>query len=403
VNRSTEPSGVSFAVLTAAFVLNGMVTTLLGPVLPWLTLKWTLSDAAAGALFTAQFAGGFSGGLASGALVARLGDARTLALGYGLMTVGLLTVAAGTYQLAILGVCAAGLGVGFASPTTNLLVARLQQHRAASALGAINFAWGIGAVAWPMVVAAAARAWTPVLALVALGGTILIVTAPILRAAVRQIRYPGSPADPARRVASSASSLSRVRVALFASLITLYTGVESALGGWLPEYVRRLTEGRGPLRWAAVGTVFWAALTAGRGLIAVRLPRHRESAAAVVGLGMVATSIVLVLRARTEADVLVAAVIGGLGLAPIFPVTVAALAAEVPITVAGPVIACGSLGAATIPWVVGVISDYAESLAVGMASLLGFTLVALGLQLVRMSTRPGQGQSPGTGTGASPR
>jgi fucose permease len=47
--------------LHGGFLLIGVVTTLLGPILPMLAAKWHLGDAEAGWLFTAQFTGGIPG------------------------------------------------------------------------------------------------------------------------------------------------------------------------------------------------------------------------------------------------------------------------------------------------------------------------------------------------------
>ncbi|MEO7274597.1 MAG: MFS transporter, partial [Vicinamibacterales bacterium] len=142
----------STAAFVAAFVLTGMVTTVLGPILPELLIAWHLTDAAGGALFSAQFTGSVTAGLISGLIVARLGDARTLAIGYALMTVGLLGLAGGSYAWGVTGACLVGLGMGCVIPPTNLLIARARPERAAAALGGLNFAWGLGASAWPLIV-----------------------------------------------------------------------------------------------------------------------------------------------------------------------------------------------------------------------------------------------------------
>ena len=76
-----------------------MVTTVLWPILPELLVAWHQTDAAGGALFSAQFTGSVTAGLVSGLLVARFGDARTLAGGYARMAIG---------RLAIVGAATAG-------------------------------------------------------------------------------------------------------------------------------------------------------------------------------------------------------------------------------------------------------------------------------------------------------
>ena len=139
--------------LFTGFILTGFVTTVLGPVLPWLSARWHLSDAAAGALFTIQFTGSIVAGALSGLIVARLGASTTLSTGYALMAAGFAGLALGDRVAGTLAIAVAGVGIGFVVPATNMIVARLTPHRAASALGALNFCWGIGAATWPLVVA----------------------------------------------------------------------------------------------------------------------------------------------------------------------------------------------------------------------------------------------------------
>src|SRR5262245_24949957 len=82
-------------ILFAGFVVTGFVTTLLGPVLPWLTARWHLTDAAAGALFTIEFAGSIVVGAMSGLIVKRFGSTRTLCAGYLFMATGVAGLALG--------------------------------------------------------------------------------------------------------------------------------------------------------------------------------------------------------------------------------------------------------------------------------------------------------------------
>ena len=142
---SSDIGKLSTAAPVAAFVVTGMVTTVLGPILPELLETWHLSDSAAGALFTAQFSGSLTAGALSGLVVSRIGNRRTLALGYATMCAGLLAIAAGARAAGVAGAFAAGVGMGCVIPPTNLLVARGRPDRAASALGVLNLSWGIGA------------------------------------------------------------------------------------------------------------------------------------------------------------------------------------------------------------------------------------------------------------------
>jgi MFS transporter, FHS family, glucose/mannose:H+ symporter len=359
------------AIYVAAFILTGMVTTVLGPILPELLETWQLSDAAAGA----QFSGSLSAGLTSGLIVSRIGHARTLATGYGTMSAGLLAITAGGYAAGVFGAFAAGIGMGLVISPTNLLVARGRPDRAAAALGGLNFAWGIGATLWPIVIAVAvphAGIRQPLFALA-------------LLCAVASIRILTSSGNRDRPAAGNAVQLSAAtgRVALFAVLVVLYSGTEMAIGGWLPELARRLPSGVSDARSAAVGAAFWVGLSAGRGLIALGLNRRHEDPAVFAGLAVTSCSVLMLVTAHGSTIVIAAAVLAGIGLGPVFPVTAAALSREMPIRMAGPLLSLGALGSATIPWLVGMISDTSQSLAAGIASLLGSLAILGALHMAR--------------------
>ena len=54
-----------------SFVLTGMINTIFGPLLPWLTARFALSDAEAGLLFTLELTASVAAGIGSGLAVAR--------------------------------------------------------------------------------------------------------------------------------------------------------------------------------------------------------------------------------------------------------------------------------------------------------------------------------------------
>src|SRR5580658_8481580 len=66
-------------VVHAGFVLAGIVTTLLGPILPILIARWSLSDERAGLFFVCQFGTSMIGVVSLGALIPRWGYKVTVA------------------------------------------------------------------------------------------------------------------------------------------------------------------------------------------------------------------------------------------------------------------------------------------------------------------------------------
>jgi fucose permease len=176
------------------------------------------------------------------------------------------------------------------------------------------------------------------------------------------------------------------RLAVFGLCIALYSGIESAFGGWITEYSRRLTIDTSTTRWETAASAFWGGLAGGRGLVAIALARHRENETLFAGLLLVGASLGALLAVSGLSPVLAVAVLCGLGLSPSFPVTMAALSREVPPNVAQPMVALGSLGAATVPYLVGAISSRTGSLSSGLSALLVLLAVLLLLHLTRVRT-----------------
>src|ERR1035441_5351299 len=85
----------------AAFVPVGIVTVLLGPLLPTLSARWSLNYAQAGSLFTVQFLASTVGVALSGLCISRWGFRSAIKAGLVAMAVG---VAALPYGSRILGI-----------------------------------------------------------------------------------------------------------------------------------------------------------------------------------------------------------------------------------------------------------------------------------------------------------
>src|SRR3984893_9834991 len=68
---SLPTSSAPSVVLHGGFVVAGVVTTLIGPLLPILIGRWSLTDQRAGLFFTAQFCGSMAGVASLGWLIKR--------------------------------------------------------------------------------------------------------------------------------------------------------------------------------------------------------------------------------------------------------------------------------------------------------------------------------------------
>src|SRR4051794_29183657 len=144
-------------VLSAGFILTGTVTTIIGPLLPALALRWSLSDARAGQFFVAQFAGSTVGALTSDHVARRIGTKPALLLGFTMIALGVAGLSLASTTLALVGVLVFGLGLGFTVPAINLIIAELRRDASASALNISNMLWTLGALASPLLVSSALR------------------------------------------------------------------------------------------------------------------------------------------------------------------------------------------------------------------------------------------------------
>src|ERR1700722_2307561 len=140
-----------------AFLPTGILTTLLGPMLPLLIARWGLNDAQAGNLFLVQFLSSFVGVQLSGILLSRLGFRPSFLLGLLLMAGGSATLLMGSVVLGMASVAVYGLGLGLIIPTDNLLIAEVSSASRSGAVSLLNFFWGIGAVLCSVMVAWAAN------------------------------------------------------------------------------------------------------------------------------------------------------------------------------------------------------------------------------------------------------
>jgi len=342
------------------------MTVLLGPVLPSLAARWSLNDAQSGELFTAQFLASTVGVAFSGMLVPRFGYRVVLVLGLSFMALGAGTLPLGSWALGMSSVACYGVGLGLAIPTANLLVAEVNPDRRASALALLNFSWSVGAVACPFMLAPFQRVERTSTFLVVLGAAIALLAA--YMAGVSLPRPAKSTnEDPANN--QSLFRLMRSPAAIVLGfLFFLYVGTESAVGGWLASYAKRIASNTGTM-WVATPSFFYGALLVGRALAPIALRHLADVKLARLGLATAVLGVVGLVWTGSLEGILASACVIGLGLSAIYPITIALLShtfgasatrvGSVMFTLAG-------FGGAFVPWLVGFSSTQMASLKLGL-------------------------------------
>jgi fucose permease len=164
-----------------------------------------------------------------------------------------------------------------------------------------------------------------------------------------------------------------------AALLLLYSGTESALGGWLSTYARRMPETGG--LWAVLPSIFWSGILLGR--VAAPSMLASLSAPRLVMLGMIGALLGTTALVIGHGPVAIAGatLVAGLSMAPIFPLVVAQYADRAGGGAAsGLLFAASGLGGSVIPPLVGVVAGASGSLRVGLAALVVAIAGMVGLE-----------------------
>jgi FHS family glucose/mannose:H+ symporter-like MFS transporter len=357
-------SGAIQPALFGAMVLAGIATTMVGPLLPRMESRWQIGDAAAGVLFTALFLASVVTGALVGPLASRFGHLSLVRSGLLLSSLGIAMLAMSPWPQAIAAIAMVGCGLGLCVPAANLGVSGPR------AVMLLNLAWSIGAVGGPPLLAGFPRAflWGLSVAMACAGAG----------------RF-GALARVARTGGGDKPVISRT-TALTAIFLFLYVGVESSLDGWVSSYASR-NSGTHDL-WAALPSIFWMGILIGRFLAALALlrlaPASLLSGCLVVAFG----GSCLLLGASQPWSMLVATAVTGLALGPIFPLAISSYSESTQAEKsAGLIFAAGGLGGASVPALVGAVSEGSGGLRFAMA-------IAPVLMVVMLLLRKTAGTAP---------
>jgi fucose permease len=346
------------------FAAAGIVTVMLGPLLPSLIARWQLEDAQAGTLFASFFLGQLIG-----AWFATRRLRLSVLLGAALTATGTAALAWSTFHTAHLALFAAGLGLGLSLTAGNVIVGTSVANRART-LALLNVAWSIGAIACPALVHACSPYGSRLFflvtsALLALAGlfatTIPHTTTHTSQAPTQSARIP----------------LPGIAIAVFAASLLLYIGNENALGGWLPSFAIRNNPATAA---STIALLYWLSALAGRLLMAALLSFITERALYITSLLLLFLTQAGLLFAAHPAPALVltATILAGAALGPLYPLIVSFLLTRTGQHARlGALFAFASLGGAALPWLTGVVSTRFGGLRRGLLVPAAATLLLL--------------------------
>jgi fucose permease len=366
------------ALIHVDFLITGIVMTFIGPMLPILAARWSLTDAQSGSLIFVQFFSSMFGMLISGVSVQRQGYRFTLIAGALLMALGMTLLASGSWGMGILAVSILGIGYGLTTPAGNLRTAEINPENSASALNVVNAIWGIGAMSSPFLVALAQREHRPAYFLYGTAGSLLVLLLALLLT-----RFVPDTHTQVESPLGAKSFWSDSALPLICALFFVYVGTETSFGAWIATYARRV-DSRAHVLATVTPSFYWGALLIGRGLASIVLRFRSALTIARAGLLIAIVGGLALVAAHEIKLVVIGAVLTGLGLASIFPISVSLLPGWFGSSArraSGAVFASGNIGGAIVPWFVGEFSTHTGGLRTafllplaGVSSMLVFYL-----------------------------
>jgi len=370
--ESTRPPPRILVVALGAFVMLGLVDGALGVAWPSLREAFGRGLSDLGVLLAFGSVGYLTASIGYGGLHSRYDTRALLVLGSGLLVFGVAGIAIAPMWLSVAAAATMiGLGAGLVDTGMNA-------HAALSFdVGSINLlhaSYGVGATLGPVVITAS---------LVSTGvwrsGYAFLAVMQVLSAVAiwrRRARWARAEPDASKDLPTVGRG---ARLWLLLMLFFLYTGVEVATGQWA---FTLLSEGRG-MGTAAAGTwvaVYWGGLTAGRfgfGVAGERLSSRRILDASMV----VALVGISVLWLDPFGIGPIGLPIAGLGFAAIFPTLVSLTPARIGRTAStrtmGYQLASANIGAAGVPWALGLVAEARGLAALAPGLLVTATLLAL--------------------------
>ncbi|MBX7252797.1 MAG: MFS transporter [Candidatus Promineofilum sp.] len=382
----------------AAFVALGMPDGLLGIAWPSMRADFGIPLDAIGMLLFASVAGYIISSFLSGALVARLGVGRLLAISCALTGAALFgyTLVPTWWMLVALG-AVAGMGAGAIDAGMNTYAAA---HFSEGLVQWLHASYGIGITLGPIIITTALTnfdSWRLGYRVVA--GFQLLMAVAFMFSLVWWSDQKSTPAAGAEKRLTDyktplRETMRQPRPWLSALLFFLYVGAEASLGTWAFSL---LTEARG-LPESQAGFVtgsYWAMFTVGRILAGLYARRLGVNTLVQAGLGLAFLGAALLWWNPSPMTNLVAVAVIGIAIAPVFPAMISGTSRRVGDHMAantiGMQMAVTGLGAAGISSLIGVLANRFSLEVVPICVTLLFLALLL-LYRLAMAVSPSVGR-----------
>ena len=361
-----------WGVVNFAFLTNGVMVILLGVLLPYIRAEHALSYTQTGIMFSAHQLGTFCAVLVAGVLPYMIGrKPATLLLSAGAVLGLTLMVFVQPLILLITAFALTGICRGALNNICNVITADISGNRTA-ALNVLHSGFAFGALLAPVIV----LLW--VFAAGDSGWKFSALTAALLMAAVwaliARTKLPDLP--PKKEKGASLSFLREASFWIPTILLFLYVAVEASIIGWFVLYF--VDAGTLPRGLAGlVPTIHWSVMAVGRIGIAVLANRIRNKNRALLFMALVSTLCFSGMLLSANPLISVVFLLGiGLGMAGIYPTTVATMQGATSSVSLGFTVAISGLGGILMPGIIGAVAD-AHGIVTGISLLVGASFLMI--------------------------
>ena len=354
-----------------AFFTSGMMSTLIGSLLPYIRSEYELSYVLSGAILSAHQVGNFSALLLAGFLPYVLGRKKsTIVLSSGIIIGFTLMTLTGNPLALLVAFVFTGIGRGTRSNITNVVISEITENKTAG-LNLLHASFAIGAFIAPFIAILATSIWGVHWRLAAY---VLIIFEVLVLVALARSTLCNTPTPKAK--GAKVEFLKDRSYWLNTAILFFYLCTEASVIGWLVTYFRDTGRLSASLS-LTTSSALWVFILIGR-LICASLSSKMNKNLLLIILGSLQL-LFFGLMISTSSVVLTYVSLFGFGLAMsgTYPTTLSTMNPKYnqSTVVTGTTIAIATLGAISMPIIVGSVAQQA-GLAVGLATIM-ITIVTM--------------------------
>ncbi|MEM1484759.1 MFS transporter [Oscillospiraceae bacterium PP1C4] len=360
---TTDPN--LLMVIFFAFFINGLMSTLLGTILPYMKAEYNISYALSGMLLSAHQVGNLAACIVAGFLPYLLGRKKsTLFLSTGTLIGMLLMTVTGNPLLLVAAFAFVGIGRGSTSVTSNVVVSEITLNKTKS-LNILHATFAVGALLSPFLV-------------IFLTGTLgitwritpwaIFLLALIMLFVLGRSSLSDTPPSPNTSKGEKGFFYS-FRFWLCTGILFFYLCAEATAIGWLVTYFKDSGIMSTTLA-QSTSAILWVMILIGRLLCASFAGRINQSKLLIVMAVAMSAFYVLMISTR-DIRIIFPALMGlGISMAGLYPTTLSCMDPRFVSSTAamGTCVSTASFGAITMPIIVGIIAER-TTIEGGMAAI----------------------------------